>query len=68
MLSLEDFAARCLWMEHIQISAHLGPHEERKHFRRTLARIRRGDLGLNPRTAWTAMVEDWYGQYLREAL
>jgi hypothetical protein len=60
MLTLEEFAAKCLWNEHICLCGHISEHEGMKHFRKTLGRIKRGDLGLKPRTEWTAMVERWY--------
>ena len=71
-LSLEDFAAQCLWYEHIRLSAFISEFEERKHFRKTLLQIRRGDVGLAPhrnggRTEWHAMVEGWYQHYLEQA-
>ena len=59
-LTLEEFAARCLWYEHMRLSRIISEHESRKHFRKTMAQIKRGDLGLLPRTEWTAMVEGWY--------
>jgi hypothetical protein len=61
-LSLEDFAARCLWLEHIRLRQYISEFEAQKHFKKTLRRVKRGDLGLEPRTEWTAMVERWYRQ------
>ncbi len=65
MMTLEEFAAKCMWEEHMRLSQHVSEFETRKHFRKTMIRVKRSDLGLYPRTEWTAMVEDWYQTHLR---
>jgi hypothetical protein len=65
-LTLEEFAAQSLWFEHMRLSNFISEHEVCKHFRKTINKIKRGDLGLAPRSEWTAMVENWYRHYLAE--
>lgn len=69
-LTLEEFAFRCLWEEHMRLSQFIGEYEGDKHFRKTLNRCKRGDNGLlrkdGSRSEWTAMVERWYRHYLAE--
>jgi len=59
-MTLEEFAAKCMWEEHMRLSQYMSEYETRKRFRKTIARIKRGDLGLSPRSEWTTMVEGWY--------
>lgn len=61
-LTLEEFAAQCLWYEHMRLLPLISEHEGRKHFRRTYLAIRRGDVGLCPPSAWTAIVKRWYSE------
>jgi len=70
VLTLEEFAFRELWLEHMRLSQFVGEHEAKKHFRQTLSRCRCGDNGLlrkdGTRSEWTAMIENWYRLYLLE--
>lgn len=69
MMTLEEFAYRCRWLEHIRLRAYLSEPYARLHLRGVLRACRRGDSGLlrrGQRTAWTAMVESWYASYLAE--
>lgn len=59
-MTLEDFAVRCLYLECGRLHQYLSEYESRKLLRRTIARVKRGQIGLTPRTQWTAMVENWY--------
>jgi len=63
-LTLEDFNARCIWLEHIRLRQFISEHEAQKHFRKTLRMVKRGSKG-SP-TEWDAMVKGWYQKYLQE--
>jgi hypothetical protein len=67
VLTLEEFAYRCIWLEHIRLRGFISEHEADKHFRKTLCRVRNG-LGRLERaepSEWDAMVKGWYAEYLK---
>lgn len=62
-LSLQDFACKCVWLEHMRLSNYIDDISATAHFRKTLSRMKRGEdclLKNGKRTEWTAMVENWY--------
>lgn len=69
-LTLEEFAFRVLWLEHMRLSQFISEHEAQKHFRKTLAQCRRGDNMLlqkdGTRSEWTVIVEARYRYYLED--
>lgn len=68
-LTLEEFAAKCLWEEYMRLFPMLGEYYAKRHFKNVLRRIRRADYGLERnghKTEWGAMVDNWYARYLQE--
>jgi hypothetical protein len=64
MLTLSEFAARCLWLEHIRLRDYISDWEAHRHLRKTIARIKANDLGISGNTEWAGMVKGWYRAYL----
>lgn len=66
-LTLEEFAAKCIWEEHMRLMPMFGEYQQRKMLKHVLLRMRRNDLGLerNGRpTEWGGMVRAWYEHYI----
>lgn len=59
-MTLEEFAAKCLWQEHMRLTNFISEWERHKHFVKTKRRIERGDLGIEKNTEWASMVKSWY--------
>jgi len=66
MLTLPEFAARCLWFEHARLREYISEYEAHKHLRKTIARMKVNDLGISGNTEWAEMVKRWYQDYLGE--
>ena len=63
MLTLPEFAARCLWLEHARLRENISEHEAHKHLRKTIARMKANDLGISGNTEWAGIVKGWYRAY-----
>lgn len=61
--TLEEFAARCKWLEHMRLRQYLGDYEAHKHLRKVIRDIKAGRLGIERTSEWSAMVEHWYQEY-----
>ena len=63
-MTLSEYAAYCLWMEHARLrDSGISEHETHKHLRKTIARIKTNDLGIDGHTEYAAMVRGWYKRY-----
>lgn len=66
MLTFEEFAWRCLWLECGRISQYYAFHYTLKKVRELKRRAKRGELWQKPyfeRSEWAAMVRAWYRHY-----
>jgi hypothetical protein len=63
MMTLPEYASYCLWMEHARLRDSISEHEAHKHCRKTIARIKANDLGIEGHTEYAAMVRAWYKRY-----
>lgn len=71
MLTFEEFAWRCLWLECGRLSEFVAFPYTLKTVRELKRRAKRNELWQGPyfeRSEWAGMVRNWYNQYLVETV
>jgi hypothetical protein len=68
LLTLEEFAWRCLWLECARLDQYAGVYGTRQTVRRLIQRSKKNELWQPPyfeKSEWAGLIRNWYADYLK---